>query len=395
MTAQPVLSGRAVERQRQLTVVAARLFQARGFHNVTLDEIAAELGITGPALYRYFRGKQGLLARTLMDQIAAVAEVCEAVPVDDGEPVANFSDHVFALTRLVLEREDAMLWKQERRHLTGAVQYEFRNRVVALGERTARLIARVLPQREEWEHELLAWSLLSVFSYARSYRTSLSRSEIEVLLASIGDALLQVRLLDSGRIVSLRVREPAWVPHSRRERILDATATLFERRGYHGVSIDDIATASETAIATVYQHFPTKAQVLYGLLSRGVEGTHYAMAHRLAAVHDPSERLQQIVRTYTELAFGPHGRLLAIFVADLFYLPAAEQESLVRMEREHLQEWIDGLRAVRPTLSGAAARARARTAMGLIVDLCGTARLRSRPGVSANAAELALAVLMS
>lgn len=40
---------------------AARAFNARGFHNTSLDDVAAELGVTKAALYYYVRSKQEIL----------------------------------------------------------------------------------------------------------------------------------------------------------------------------------------------------------------------------------------------------------------------------------------------------------------------------------------------
>lgn len=48
------------EREQQMLGVATRLFAERGFQNVSMDEIADEVGITKPMLYAYFDSKEGL-----------------------------------------------------------------------------------------------------------------------------------------------------------------------------------------------------------------------------------------------------------------------------------------------------------------------------------------------
>lgn len=50
-----------VDRREQILEVATRLFQ-KGFQATSLDHVAAELGVTRPALYYYFRSKEELLA---------------------------------------------------------------------------------------------------------------------------------------------------------------------------------------------------------------------------------------------------------------------------------------------------------------------------------------------
>lgn len=67
-----------VDRREQILEIAARLFQ-KGFRATSLDHVAAELGVTRPALYYYFRSKEELLAAiyeravgVLMDRAAVL-----------------------------------------------------------------------------------------------------------------------------------------------------------------------------------------------------------------------------------------------------------------------------------------------------------------------------------
>lgn len=49
------------KRREQLLAAAGRLFAERGFAAVSLDEIGAEVGVTGQAIYRHFDSKQDML----------------------------------------------------------------------------------------------------------------------------------------------------------------------------------------------------------------------------------------------------------------------------------------------------------------------------------------------
>lgn len=71
------------ERTDALLHEAARLFASRGYSGVSLEEIGAAVGVSGPAVYRHFAGKQALLGTILVkvsqELVAggeAVAEVC-------------------------------------------------------------------------------------------------------------------------------------------------------------------------------------------------------------------------------------------------------------------------------------------------------------------------------
>jgi AcrR family transcriptional regulator len=52
-------------RRTQILAAAARLFARHGFHGVSVDDLGAATGISGPALYRHFRAKEEILTELL------------------------------------------------------------------------------------------------------------------------------------------------------------------------------------------------------------------------------------------------------------------------------------------------------------------------------------------
>ncbi|TLP76862.1 TetR/AcrR family transcriptional regulator [Nesterenkonia sphaerica] len=55
------------QRYRDLLEAAGRLFGTYGYASVALDDIGSQVGVSGQAIYRHFRGKQDLLGRLLLD----------------------------------------------------------------------------------------------------------------------------------------------------------------------------------------------------------------------------------------------------------------------------------------------------------------------------------------
>ena len=55
------------DRRQQILDTAAELFAERGFHGVSVHDIGAACGISGPALYKHFSGKDELLSASLTD----------------------------------------------------------------------------------------------------------------------------------------------------------------------------------------------------------------------------------------------------------------------------------------------------------------------------------------
>lgn len=54
------------DRQAAILHEAARLFAERGFSGVSLEELGAAVGVSGPAVYRHFANKQALLGAILV-----------------------------------------------------------------------------------------------------------------------------------------------------------------------------------------------------------------------------------------------------------------------------------------------------------------------------------------
>ena len=60
MTTEPL------SRRDQILATAAELFAARGFHGVSVADLGAACGISGPALYKHFVSKDAVLAEMLV-----------------------------------------------------------------------------------------------------------------------------------------------------------------------------------------------------------------------------------------------------------------------------------------------------------------------------------------
>jgi AcrR family transcriptional regulator len=52
-------------RREEILEIAVGLFASRGYHGVSMDDIGAAAGVTGPALYHHFAGKEAMLVAAL------------------------------------------------------------------------------------------------------------------------------------------------------------------------------------------------------------------------------------------------------------------------------------------------------------------------------------------
>lgn len=74
-------------RRRELLTIAADLFAQRGFANVTVDDIGEAAGISGPALYHHFAGKEALLGEMLIGISQYLLDGGRGVVADSDDPI--------------------------------------------------------------------------------------------------------------------------------------------------------------------------------------------------------------------------------------------------------------------------------------------------------------------
>jgi AcrR family transcriptional regulator len=86
---------RAKETRRQaLLSAAASLFAVNGFNRVSLEDLGAAAGVSGPAVYRHFPGKQAVLGALLLSVSQDLLDGGQRVVAESGDAAA-------ALGRLV------------------------------------------------------------------------------------------------------------------------------------------------------------------------------------------------------------------------------------------------------------------------------------------------------
>jgi AcrR family transcriptional regulator len=386
---------RGSRRKAQLLVASARLFEQFGYHNVSMDDIAAAVGITGPALYRHFPNKHDVLVQALDEQVSSIERVAERVLAEHADGEARFEAFLDALASLVVDVHDALLWKRERAHLNAAEEHAVQLRLRHVTDQTKQVIRGRRPDLSEHDARLLSWVLQAIYFDTRGYRSGLERAELVEVLALMARGVAAADLAAAPACALPTRPSSALTPVGRRERVLDAATQLFATQGYRAVSVEDIAEASQTAIATVYQLVSGKANLLHAILARGSEGTYFLTAHRLAFAADHVTRLDAIVDVYIELACGPHGRLLKVLAADFVYLDEDARRALRRSQREYVEEWVRALSELRPELTNTQVRARVHTAIGVISETVQIANLRNRPNLAGELRLLAITILHS
>lgn len=83
-------------RRDEILDIAVGLFAARGYHGVSMDDIGSAAGVTGPALYHHFAGKEAML-------VAALIPVSESLLEGGKRRVAEFRDDDAAVLESLID----------------------------------------------------------------------------------------------------------------------------------------------------------------------------------------------------------------------------------------------------------------------------------------------------
>ena len=82
-----------------------------------------------------------------------------------------------------------------------------------------------------------------------------------------------------------------------RQEMIDTALTLFSEKGYHNVSMQEIAEKSEFAMGTLYKFFSNKEDLYKALVMEQANIYHTAMDKALAESDDEIETLRNYIRT--------------------------------------------------------------------------------------------------
>jgi AcrR family transcriptional regulator len=374
--ARPGSRRRPPDRRAHILAAAARRFWTEGYHQVSMADIAADVGIGASALYRHFRGKQELLLTVLDVQLSRMEEL-----------TAREADPVAALASVTLEhREFGVLWEREAGHLPDDARRGLRHRLRGL----AALVAATIPAAGT--ADLRSWAILSVLDSPSHHHTDLDPARFSAILRAAAHAVAAVELPDDDAV--LPAPSGAGLrPASRREALLAVASHLFADRGYPSVGLDDIGAAAGIAGPSVYNHFASKADVLAAALSRGNEALWLGLHRSLARSDTPAEALQRLVAHYTEFtAEDPDA--VRVLVSEVIHLPGDRRAEYRRAQRDYVAEWVALLRRSHPELDEPEARVRVHAALSIVNSVSRIPHLRGRPGLVGHTDALAQVALL-
>jgi AcrR family transcriptional regulator len=144
-----------------------------------------------------------------------------------------------------------------------------------------------------------------------------------------------------------RIRDP-----ERKERILEAAATLIAKRGYLGVNLADIGSAAGIVGSGVYRHFDNKVAILVALFDRVVDRLILDAEGSLRMSEGAEQTLAALVRGQVRFTITERA-LCQVYLQESRNLPEQDSRRLRWKQRHYIDLWQEALMSVRDDLSPA------------------------------------------
>ncbi|MFE7227984.1 TetR/AcrR family transcriptional regulator, partial [Nocardioides sp. NPDC057577] len=348
--------------RRQLIVEAAgKVFSERGYHAASMEQIAADVGITAAALYRHFPGKYDLFrdcANLLIDHLLGA--------VSDLPDDADLERVLRTIAELTVDhRSYGGIYRWESRYLVTEDLQEIRVKV----DRVVRRVVAAAGGAPDpsADDRLRAVAALGAIGSITTHHATMARRRLVDLLTEVGIRVIGTDLAALPRTDPSRV-QPVEEPPASRTRsaeILAAAIPLFARDGFANVTLGHIAEVVGVAPSALYRHYPSKVDILAAACLQAATMLDQSVREALRDPGDATGAVAALARAYVGYSFRHH-LLTQVGTAEIAGLPEPLRTQLIRAQREHVALWEDHLVAARDDLDPRAAWVEVHAGRGVV-----------------------------
>jgi AcrR family transcriptional regulator len=151
----------------------------------------------------------------------------------------------------------------------------------------------------------------------------------------------------------------------RHEQLLDATAELVAKRGFHAVGIVDIGAAAGVSGSAIYRHFRNKQELLVALIDRVVDELLTGARAAVGGATTPDAVLEALVHAHVAFALRDRA-IIKVYSQESDHLPDEDRRRLRRNQRLYAEIWTEVVTELRGDRSRDEAAAAVHAVFGLI-----------------------------
>jgi AcrR family transcriptional regulator len=116
----------------------------------------------------------------------------------------------------------------------------------------------------------------------------------------------------------------------RKKKIIQVATQLFSEKGYHDVTIDEVATKAGIAKGTIYLYFESKERLYLEILENCFESIESRIEKEVSKTDPASEKLRKVLR----LIFGFYRQNL-----DVLRILSRDETHLIREHYQFTERW--------------------------------------------------------
>lgn len=133
-----------------------------------------------------------------------------------------------------------------------------------------------------------------------------------------------------------RAKTPTPANHDKQAEIFAAALHLFQAKGYHGASMQDIADAVGMQKASLYYYFRSKEELLVLVCERGTGAFTQELADIVGSDLDAAEKLRRALECHLVALCGQLD-LFSVFLREQKFLGAAQKKQVRGEGKKHAE----------------------------------------------------------
>jgi AcrR family transcriptional regulator len=154
-----------------------------------------------------------------------------------------------------------------------------------------------------------------------------------------------------------------------RQEILRTAARLFQQRGYHATSMNDVASALKLSKGGLYHHFQSKDEILFNLMDHAMDVTQQRVINGVRDIADPEERLRLLIRRHIEVVLSVRDREITVMLHENHPLPPSLRRRINARKKDYVhfvENLIAEVQRARHSSGSVSPRAAAFALLGMI-----------------------------
>ena len=154
-----------------------------------------------------------------------------------------------------------------------------------------------------------------------------------------------------------------------RQEILRTAARLFQQRGYHATSMNDVASALKLSKGGLYHHFQSKDEILFNLMDHAMDLTQERVINPVRDISDAEGRLRALIRRHIEVVLSVRDREITVMLHENHPLPPSLRRRINARKKDYVhfvENLIAEVQRARQSSRSVSPRAAAFALLGMI-----------------------------